>query len=107
MLLLLAHAGFALPAIAHLKAQSPPSPAEGPVVLVLAPTRELILQTADEFRKFQRHVRIRVGLAYGGQDGHADRRVQARNLARGVDVLAATPGRLIDFVEAKVGALEL
>eukprot|EP00667_Euglena_gracilis_P004109 EG_transcript_4123 len=93
---------YALPAIVHLNAQPRPTAAEGPVVLVLAPTRELIIQICDELGKYQMAGGLRIGLAYGGSDGAADRTTQANVLMRGVDIVGGTPGRLCDFVEAKI-----
>lgn len=49
--------------------QPRPTAAEGPVVLVLAPTRELIIQICDELGKYQMAGGLRIGLAYGGSDG--------------------------------------
>eukprot|EP00668_Euglena_longa_P012108 GGOE01014535.1.p1 GENE.GGOE01014535.1~~GGOE01014535.1.p1 ORF type:complete len:805 (-),score=217.19 GGOE01014535.1:113-2230(-) len=93
---------YALPAIVHINAQPRAKAEEGPVVLVLAPTRELIIQICDELAKYQMAGGIRIGLAYGGSDGAADRMTQANVLMRGVDIVGGTPGRLCDFVEAKV-----
>ena len=93
---------YALPAIVHLRAQARSVGAEGPVVLILAPTRELTMQIHDEVEKFQMAAGIRVAMAYGGQDGKADRLKQADIIMRGVDIICATPGRTIDFIEAGI-----
>eukprot|EP00996_Jenningsia_fusiforme_P004414 NODE_522_length_2149_cov_177.967619_g480_i0.p1 GENE.NODE_522_length_2149_cov_177.967619_g480_i0~~NODE_522_length_2149_cov_177.967619_g480_i0.p1 ORF type:complete len:392 (-),score=69.87 NODE_522_length_2149_cov_177.967619_g480_i0:974-2095(-) len=93
---------FSLPGIVHWKAQSRPGSREGPVILVLAPTRELVLQIATELEKFRVATGLRVGMAYGGSDAGGNRTVQGAKLIAGVDFLAATPGRLIDFLEAGI-----
>jgi superfamily II DNA/RNA helicase len=75
-----------------------------PTSLVLVPTRELALQVADVLEPLAKTVGLRVAVVYGGSD--LDR--QMRRLARGVDVVVATPGRLIDFVDrgyADLGAV--
>jgi ATP-dependent RNA helicase DDX5/DBP2 len=97
---------FALPGILHWQAQTPPTGSEGPVILVLGPTRELVLQIATEVGKFKACCGIRVGQAYGGQDAGGSRTQQAAALVAGVDFLAACPGRLIDFLEAGVCQLK-
>ena len=69
--------------------------------LVLAPTRELAMQITEELRKFSKYIDTRVATIYGGQDMG----VQIRSLERGVEILVATPGRLIDHL--KRGTIEL
>ena len=65
-----------------------------PLVLVVAPTRELSIQTFDEARRLCYRSMLRPCVAYGG--GPA--REQAEELRRGCDILIGTPGRLIDFL---------
>ncbi|CAL0325708.1 unnamed protein product [Lupinus luteus] len=66
-----------------------------PTALILAPTRELSSQIHDEAKKFAFQTGLKVVVCYGGAPaGH-----QLRNLERGVDILVATPGRLVDFIE--------
>jgi superfamily II DNA/RNA helicase len=87
-------AAFALP-ILHRLATSPRPPARKSCrVLVLSPTRELSGQILDSFRTYGRHLRMTTALAIGGVSMGA----QVRSLLNGVDVLVATPGRLIDLV---------
>eukprot|EP00906_Rhabdomonas_costata_P011437 RCo016302 len=93
---------FTIPAMVHWLAQPRPKPDEGPVVLTLAPTRELVIQLAEEMGKFRDLRTLRVRMVYGGTEGRASRTVQAGLLSMGVDFLVATPGRLIDLVEAKI-----
>lgn len=87
---------YILPAIVHINAQSNLRPGDGPIVLVLAPTRELAVQIRDECSKFGRSSRIKNTCVYGG----APKRQQAMDLERGVEIVIATPGRLIDFLES-------
>jgi ATP-dependent RNA helicase RhlE len=65
--------------------------------LVLAPTRELAVQVAESFRDYGKHVPLRSTVVYGGVDMNA----QIQELRRGVEVLVATPGRLLDHVQNK------
>ncbi|TID15000.1 hypothetical protein CANINC_004671 [Pichia inconspicua] len=66
-----------------------------PTALVLAPTRELVTQIYEESKKFVYRSWVKTCVAYGG----ADIGTQIRNLARGCDLLVATPGRLNDLLE--------
>ncbi|MGE8943815.1 DEAD/DEAH box helicase [Leptospira interrogans] len=87
-------AAFALPILHRLASdQRAPMP-KGCRVLVLTPTRELASQIADNFRAYGRHMRLSVAVIVGG----VAHRPQIHALARGVDVLIATPGRLLDHV---------
>jgi ATP-dependent RNA helicase RhlE len=87
-------AAFALPIIHRLAADRRRARPKGCRVLVLSPTRELATQIADSFRIYGRHVGLSVTVVFGGV-GH---RAQTQALARGVDVLVATPGRLLDHL---------
>ncbi|KAI9789364.1 MAG: ATP-dependent RNA helicase dbp2 [Piccolia ochrophora] len=87
---------YCLPAIVHINAQPLLSPGDGPIVLVLAPTRELAVQIQQEITKFGKSSRIRNTCVYGG----VPKGQQIRDLARGVEVCIATPGRLIDMLES-------
>ncbi|KAI3964033.1 hypothetical protein MKX01_014314 [Papaver californicum] len=66
-----------------------------PLALIISPTRELSCQIHDEARKFSFQTGVKVAVAYGGAPMHQ----QLRNLERGVDILVATPGRLVDLIE--------
>jgi ATP-dependent RNA helicase DDX5/DBP2 len=87
---------YTLPAIVHINAQPLLQPGDGPIVLVLAPTRELAVQIREECVKFGSTSRIKNTCLYGG----TPRGPQIRDLARGVEICIATPGRLIDMLEA-------
>ncbi|RMJ16163.1 ATP-dependent RNA helicase DBP2 [Fusarium euwallaceae] len=87
---------YCLPSIVHINAQPLLAPGDGPIVLVLAPTRELAVQIKQEIDKFGRSSRIRNTCVYGG----VPKGPQIRDLSRGVEVCIATPGRLIDMLEA-------
>ena len=87
---------YCLPAIVHINAQPLLAPGDGPIVLVLAPTRELAVQIQQEITKFGKSSRIRNTCVYGGVPKGA----QIRDLSRGVEVCIATPGRLIDMLES-------
>ncbi|XP_061345286.1 DEAD-box ATP-dependent RNA helicase 52B-like [Gastrolobium bilobum] len=66
-----------------------------PTALILSPTRELSCQIHDEVKKFAYQTGVKVVVAYGG----ASIGQQLRNLEKGVDILVATPGRLVDIIE--------
>uniref|UniRef100_A0A1D1XEY3 RNA helicase n=1 Tax=Anthurium amnicola TaxID=1678845 RepID=A0A1D1XEY3_9ARAE len=86
---------YTLPAIVHINAQERLRPGDGPIALVLAPTRELAQQIQIVARDFGSSTRVRSTCVFGG----APRGKQAGDLRRGVEFLIATPGRLIDFLE--------
>ena len=74
------------------------SPARHPVrALVIAPTRELADQVAANIKGYAQHSKLRVAVVYGG----IDMKPQTVELKAGVEVLVATPGRLLDHIEAK------
>ncbi|CAD7936912.1 unnamed protein product [Amoebophrya sp. A25] len=94
--------GFLLPAFAHILQQRPLAPGEGPVCLVMAPTRELVQQINEEAQKFGSLSGIKTAVAYGGG---GSRQLQANVLRSGPQLVVATPGRLMDFVSS--GAVNL
>eukprot|EP00004_Rigifila_ramosa_P026639 TRINITY_DN838_c1_g3_i1.p1 TRINITY_DN838_c1_g3~~TRINITY_DN838_c1_g3_i1.p1 ORF type:complete len:708 (-),score=118.39 TRINITY_DN838_c1_g3_i1:51-2096(-) len=87
---------FVLPGIVHINAQPYLQPGDGPIVLILAPTRELAQQIQVECNKFGSSSRISNTLVVGGMP----KGPQLGDLRRGVEILIATPGRLIDLLEA-------
>jgi ATP-dependent RNA helicase RhlE len=86
-------AAFALPILQRLSHANPPSPGRARV-LVLTPTRELAIQIDESFHTYGRDLRSSHTVIYGG----VGQRPQVRAMARGVDVLCATPGRLLDLM---------
>jgi len=89
-------AAFALPILHHLATKRIPAERKSCRVLVLSPTRELSSQILDSFRAYGRHVAVTSALAIGGVPMGR----QVRALLGGVDVLVATPGRLLDLVQS-------
>ena len=87
-------AAFALPILHSLTVNRVGAGPRGVRALVLAPTRELAIQIAESFRRYGRHLATRQAVIFGGV-GH---RPQMDAMARGVDVLIATPGRLLDLM---------
>ncbi|XP_004515873.1 DEAD-box ATP-dependent RNA helicase 20 [Cicer arietinum] len=88
---------YLLPALVHVSAQPRLVQGEGPIVLVLAPTRELAVQIQQEAMKFGSRAHLRCTCIYGG----APKGPQIRDLRNGVEIVIATPGRLIDMLEAQ------
>jgi len=85
---------YILPALVHITAQTPLRPNDGPIALVLAPTRELAYQIQEVARIFGSVVRVRNACVYGG----APKGPQIRTLRQGAEIVIATPGRLIDLL---------
>ena len=88
---------FLLPAIVHINAQAPLKRGDGPIVLVLCPTRELAVQIKEQVDKFGWNSKLTNTCLYGG----APKFPQARDLERGVEIVIATPGRLLDFLNSR------
>ena len=94
-------AAFALPILTRL-ATGTRKAGPTPRALVLAPTRELASQIAETFRALGREQGVRVALIFGG----VPKARQARTMAMGVDVVVATPGRLIDHMQDRAVRLD-
>ena len=97
-------ASFALPILQLLApgASASPSPARHPVrALILTPTRELAVQVEASFQAYGRHVPLRTAVVYGGVDMDP----QIRAFHAGVEIVVATPGRLLDHVRNKTANL--
>jgi ATP-dependent RNA helicase RhlE len=95
---------FLLPTLEHLLHNQ--NKTKNPRLVVLEPTRELVIQVAGEAEKLAAHTSLRVVSVYGG----AKMRSQTNKLRRGVDVVVATPGRLMDHMRrknVKFGGLEV
>ncbi|XP_018328121.1 ATP-dependent RNA helicase p62 isoform X1 [Agrilus planipennis] len=93
---------YMLPAIMHINSQETRNAGDGPTVLVLAPTRELAQQIQKIANEFGTSSYIRNTCIFGG----APKGPQARDLERGVEIVIATPGRLIDFLERGTTSLK-
>ena len=93
-------AAFTLPMLTRLAADQPsggPRLSGGVRALVMAPTRELVVQIEENVRTYAKHMNIRVGTAFGG----VSERPQIAALREGVDLLIATPGRLLDLMDRR------
>lgn len=88
--------GYILPAIVHINNQPNLQRGDGPIALVLAPTRELAQQIQTIANDFGSASYVRNTCIFGG----ASKGPQARDLERGCEIVIATPGRLIDFLES-------
>ena len=90
-------AAYLLPAIVHINAQPKLARGDGPVCLVLVPTRELAQQVEQVAYIFAQASGLKNACCYGG----SPRGPQLRDLERGAEICIATPGRLLDFLESK------
>ncbi|MDO8494732.1 MAG: DEAD/DEAH box helicase [Deltaproteobacteria bacterium] len=91
-------AAFALPILQRLFAAGQKKASrKGARALVLTPTRELTAQVEESFRKLGKHLSLRTALVFGGVSQFH----QVRAMSQGVDVLVATPGRLLDLIQQK------
>jgi ATP-dependent RNA helicase RhlE len=88
-------AAFALPIVQMLAEKIPPEKRRKPRALVLVPTRELAAQVSEQMNNFARRLSLRSTMIYGGVTIQA----QIDRLHRGVDIVVATPGRLLDHAE--------
>lgn len=86
---------YMLPAAVHIVHQQRIQRGDGPIALILAPTRELAQQIQSVAQAYSAHGTIRNTCLFGG----SPKGPQARDLERGVEIVIATPGRLIDFLE--------
>lgn len=87
-------AAFALPILQKLSRKHENKGPRSPRALVLAPTRELAIQIAEEFRAYGKFLHLRQTVICGG----VSQRPQVKALSRGVDILVATPGRMLDLM---------
>ncbi len=87
-------AAFALPILHHLSQKRATNGPCSPRALILAPTRELAIQIGEEFRAYGKHLHLRQAVIYGG----VNQRPQVNALSRGVEIVIATPGRLLDLM---------
>ncbi len=91
-------AAFALPIIHHVEKRMTSGRKRLPTALILAPTRELALQIKESFDTYSSKNQVKAIAIYGG----VPKRNQIIKLKRGVDILIATPGRLLDLLEMKI-----
>ena len=90
-------AAFGLPLLQRLSTGHIPPQAKQARALILAPTRELAVQIEQSLRTYGRFLNLKMAVILGGVSQNA----QVRAMARGVDILVATPGRLLDLVQQK------
>ncbi|XP_009294012.1 probable ATP-dependent RNA helicase DDX46 isoform X1 [Danio rerio] len=90
---------FLLPMFRHILDQRPVGEAEGPLAVIMTPTRELALQITKECKKFSKSLALRVVCVYGGT-GISE---QIAELKRGAEIIVCTPGRMIDMLGANNG----
>jgi len=88
---------FMLPALIHINAQPYLERGDGPIALVLCPTRELAQQVQQVASEYGALCHVRNTCVYGG----ASKGPQLRDIERGCEIVIATPGRLIDFLESR------
>ncbi len=99
-------AAFALPILERLSTTRPTCVPGRPRVLVLTPTRELASQVAQSFRTYGTNLKLSVAVVFGG----VSQRPQVDAVRRGVDIVVATPGRLLDLIDQRIlslGAVEI
>ncbi len=90
-------AAFALPILQHLSSRPERSAKGAPRALIVAPTRELAIQISEAFATYGRHLNLSRAVIYGG----VGQNPQVNALRRGVDILVATPGRLLDLMNQR------
>ncbi|KAM8972959.1 putative ATP-dependent RNA helicase DDX46 isoform 3-T3 [Pelodytes ibericus] len=90
---------FLLPMFRHIMDQRPLEESEGPIAVIMTPTRELALQITKECKKFSKTLGLRVVCVYGGT-GISE---QIAELKRGAEIIVCTPGRMIDMLAANNG----
>jgi len=86
-------AAFALPLLQRLDEENSPAKPRRPRALILAPTRELALQIHEELERFGKYTKLRQAFIFGGVSANP----QIKALRQGLDVVVATPGRLLDL----------
>jgi ATP-dependent RNA helicase RhlE len=94
-------AAFVLPILTKLSAAMQNGQRRGPRALVVAPTRELVVQIEENVRAYAKHVPLRMATVFGG----VSERPQIEALRSGVDLVVATPGRLIDLMDQRAANL--
>ena len=95
-------AAFGLPLLQRLSTGHVPPQAKQAKALILAPTRELAVQIEESLRTYGRFLNLKMTVILGG----VNQNTQVRNMSKGVDILVATPGRLLDLVQQKFVRLD-
>jgi ATP-dependent RNA helicase RhlE len=90
-------ASFAIPILDYIGHEDPALKPKTATALVLAPTRELAIQISESFAVYGKHLQFNQALVYGGVSQNR----QVESIRKGVDVLIATPGRLLDLMQQK------
>lgn len=90
---------FILPLFRHILDQPPLDDGDGPIAIVMTPTRELCMQIGKDIKKFSKSLGLRAVCVYGGT-GISE---QIAELKRGAEVIVCTPGRMIDMLAANSG----
>lgn len=90
-------AAFALPLLQRLSETDQRAPARGTRALILAPTRELAIQISEGIATYGKHLKLRHTVIFGG----VGQNPQVKALSKGLDILVATPGRLLDLMSQK------
>ena len=91
-------AAFTLPLLQYLTQHPRPRASQRPRALILAPTRELAAQIGDSIRTYGRHVHVAHTVIFGG----VGQNPQAAAVRQGVDIVVATPGRLLDLIRQRL-----
>ncbi|CAB3364204.1 Hypothetical predicted protein [Cloeon dipterum] len=90
---------FLLPMFRHILDQPPLEDSDGPIAIIMTPTRELCMQIGKDIKKFSKYLGLRAVCVYGGT-GISE---QIAELKRGAEVIVCTPGRMIDMLAANNG----
>jgi ATP-dependent RNA helicase RhlE len=90
-------AAFVLPILQRLASHGAPMGRRGTRALIVAPTRELVVQIEENVRKYAKHLRLRVATVYGG----VGEQPQIAALRAGTEIVVATPGRLLDLMQQR------
>jgi len=92
---------YILPMLRHINAQDPLAPGDGPIGMIMGPTRELVTQIGKDCKRFAKPLGFAAVSVYGGS-GIAG---QITELKRGVEIVACTPGRMIDLLTTGSGKI--
>src|SRR5690554_719504 len=95
-------AAFAIPILQHLYNEKMLKQSKGIKALILTPTRELAIQVEKDFRVYSKKLNLKSTTVYGG----VPQKKQVLNIKKGVDILIATPGRLIDLMNQRIIKLD-